>query len=187
MGIEAEIACHIVTLTTVMPDDELQPFVSDILYNLFSANKSLCPISSLNLLLRIIQHSKERPILRLTELPRFNAILTSLSTHWDKGSLCIAQEGDQVTVVDVLLSTGRPKETLGDSFLNSRKRKRVIDEEADSAAGDENEEEEEEAFPHESQKHLWSTLANLSKEQREVYAMVQRGTAKGRLLAEEVS
>ena len=66
---------------------------------------------------------------------------------------------------------------------NLRKRKRIIDEDADSAAGDDDTSlEEEDAIAASS-----STLANLNAEMREVYTILQTSTAKGRLLAEQVS
>jgi mRNA (2'-O-methyladenosine-N6-)-methyltransferase len=169
-----------------MAEDDLKPFVASVVYNLFSSGKVSCPISSLNLLVRVISsnpESKEPPRLRLTQLSRFNEILEALAANWDQGTLCLSREGGDVTVVDVLL-TAVHKSAFGDAFLHSRKRKRVVDEEADSAAGDEPEEEEDPI--EEPPRHSWSTLANLSQEQRETYAMVQKGTAKGRLLAEEV-
>jgi mRNA (2'-O-methyladenosine-N6-)-methyltransferase len=63
------------------------------------------------------------------------------------------------------------------------KRKRVRDEDADSAAG--SGDEVDDAYEEEVQKPC-TTLANLSKELKEVYAFLQRSTAKGRLLAEQV-
>jgi len=69
----------------------------------------------------------------------------------------------------------------------SRKRKRVVDEDADSAAGNDNddddEEEEEDIGMGGSQS---STLTNLTNQLREVYAILQKSTARGRLLAEQV-
>jgi len=62
-----------------------------------------------------------------------------------------------------------------------RKRKRVIDEDADSAAGSGDEAEE-----YEEVKKPATALESLSKELKEVYATLQRSTAKGRLLAEQV-
>lgn len=66
----------------------------------------------------------------------------------------------------------------------SRKRKRVVDEDADSAAGNDNDEEEEEDIGVGGSQS--STLANLTNQLREVYAILQKSTAKGRLLAEQV-
>lgn len=66
----------------------------------------------------------------------------------------------------------------------SRKRKRVVDEDADSAAGNDNDEEEEEDIGVGGSQS--STLANLTNQLREVYAILQKSTARGRLLAEQV-
>jgi mRNA (2'-O-methyladenosine-N6-)-methyltransferase len=65
--------------------------------------------------------------------------------------------------------------------LNPRKRKRVIDEDADSAAGDDDAEDLLEDIV--SQRA--TTLGSLSKELREVYSLLQKSTARGRLLAEQ--
>ena len=64
---------------------------------------------------------------------------------------------------------------------NPRKRKRVIDEDADSAAGDDEAEDSSEDVP----ASRTSTLGSLSKELRDVYSLLQKGTARGRLLAEQ--
>ena len=78
----------------------------------------------------------------------------------------------------------------------TKKRKRVVDEDADSAAGDAEEEEEAPLSGQTNEVGVMgvgatasgagSTFANLSPEMREVYAFIQKGTAKGRLLAERV-
>lgn len=89
------------------------------------------------------------------------------------------------------------------------KRKRIVDEEADSVSGKEDEDDEDdiykedigssagtsqivgvgaefEATDDDSSGRARSNLGSLSKELREVYSILQRGTAKGRLLAEQV-
>lgn len=84
----------------------------------------------------------------------------------------------------LVLNTGHLSAGSSDpSGTNSRKRKRIIDEDADSAAGDDdNSLEEDEALG-----ASLSTLATLSTEMREIYTIMQARTAKGRLLAEQVS
>jgi len=67
------------------------------------------------------------------------------------------------------------------SVLGSRKRKRVVDEDADSAAGDEETLLEEDVLGGST-----SSLAKLSADMREAYMILQKSTAKGRLLAEQV-
>jgi len=83
-----------------------------------------------------------------------------------------------------------------ENTTQTKKRKRVVDEDADSAAGDLEEEEEAPVSGQTNEVGVMgigatapgtgSTLANLSPEMREVYAFIQKGTAKGRLLAERV-
>jgi mRNA (2'-O-methyladenosine-N6-)-methyltransferase len=65
--------------------------------------------------------------------------------------------------------------------LTTRKRKRVVDEDADSAAGNDDEQDSFEVPTTGS-----TTLGSLSKELKEVYTILQKSTAKGRLLAEQV-
>jgi mRNA (2'-O-methyladenosine-N6-)-methyltransferase len=67
----------------------------------------------------------------------------------------------------------------------SRKRKRIVDEDADSAAGADDEDEEDEEERARYERRNGTPLAGLSQELREVYALLQRGTARGRLLAEQ--
>ncbi|EFI27657.1 m6a methyltransferase [Coprinopsis cinerea okayama7 len=106
-----------------------------------------------------------------------------------------------------LLETG----SIGDRTLDESssggpglgKRKRIVDEDADSAAGNDDDDD----IYHEGTRsprrqtvgvglefepaidgasgRATSSLGNLSKELREVYSILQRGTAKGRLLAEQ--
>ena len=111
------------------------------------------------------------------------------------------------------LPAGPSSISLDSSHFGSLgKRKRVVDEEADSAAG--NEEDDDDIYKEDigssgANSQIMGTagpaefdpaaepigmsgvktpshLGSLSKELREVYAILQRGTAKGRLLAEQV-
>jgi mRNA (2'-O-methyladenosine-N6-)-methyltransferase len=90
-------------------------------------------------------------------------------------------------VWEVLLDPSGQARLGGPSTLGlqagSRKRKRVVDEDADSAAGNDDDEEEEDIGLGGSQS---STLGNLTNQLREVYAILKKSTAKGRLLAEQV-
>ncbi|EMD41161.1 hypothetical protein CERSUDRAFT_111720 [Gelatoporia subvermispora B] len=87
--------------------------------------------------------------------------------------------------MDVLLGDEYKGEDggTGSAYPQVRKRKRVIDEDADSAAGSDEEE------PHEQspavRKPPPSALASASKATKEAYALLQRSSAKGRLLAEQ--
>jgi mRNA (2'-O-methyladenosine-N6-)-methyltransferase len=69
------------------------------------------------------------------------------------------------------------------SAKHAKKRKRQIDEDADSA-----EEEEAEASILITSRKMTpaTTLASLSREVQEIYALLQRGTARKKLLAEQV-
>ncbi|KAF8211379.1 MT-A70-domain-containing protein [Mycena galopus ATCC 62051] len=168
-----------------MSTDGLKVVAASALYNLFSTGKASAPITSMQLLICVITtktppgllpNTSTAPRFRLTDLSRFETILESFSPIWEHGTLSLSRENGELTVMDVTL--GAAPTALGES-LNPRKRKRVVDEEADSAAGDDDVEDSsfESSVP--------TTLGSYSKELREVYALMRKGTAKGRLLAEQ--
>ncbi|KAJ7068048.1 MT-A70-domain-containing protein [Mycena amicta] len=158
------------------------------LYRLFSSGAVSAPITSTQLLVRLVAtkapdgllpHTSTPPRFRLTDLNLLEQILESFSPTWEHGTLTLARDnGGVLTVMDVSLSGATTLTALGES-LHPRKRKRVVDEEADSAAGDSEVENSSLDAP------LPTTLGSLSKELQEVYALMQKGTAKGRLLAEQ--
>jgi mRNA m6A methyltransferase catalytic subunit len=166
---------------------KLKIVATTALHALFSSRKVTAPITSKDLLVRVITfrlpdglfpEKLPPPRFRLTDLSRFEAILEDLSHDWDKADLSITRENGELMVMDVTLPTTINES--GHESINLRKRKRIVDEEADSAAGDEPDE------PLEVSSTQRSALAGLTKEQREAYAVIQRETAKGRLLAEQV-
>ncbi|KAJ7667760.1 MT-A70-domain-containing protein [Mycena polygramma] len=171
-----------------MSTDALKVVAASALYSLFSSGKASAPITSSQLLIRVITtksppgllpNTSTAPRFRLTDLSRFESILESFSPTWEHGTLSLSRENGELTVMDVSLEPhGAAQSALGES-LNPRKRKRVVDEEADSAAGDDDAEDLSFETP------APTTLGSLSKELREVYALMQKGTAKGRLLAEQ--
>ena len=130
------------------------------------------------------------PRFRLTDLSRFEKILEDLAQTWTEGKIVISRDdgSKKMMIWGVVLQQQNGFmglfSSVGDaSGSGSRKRKRVVDEDADSAVGDEEsylDEEEDNA------KDSRSSFANLSKEMREVYTILQQSTAKGRLLAEQV-
>ncbi|KAJ7904270.1 MT-A70-domain-containing protein [Mycena olivaceomarginata] len=170
-----------------MSTDALKVVAASALHSLFSSGKASAPITSTQLLIRVIAtktppgllpNTSTAPRFRLTDLSRFESILESFSPIWEHGTLSLSRENGELTVMDVSLApSGVPRTALGES-LNPRKRKRVVDEEADSAAGDDDVEDI-------SFESVSTTLGSLSKEVREAYAIMQKGTAKGRLLAEQ--
>lgn len=174
-----------------MSSDELKVVTISALNTLLSSHRIFTPSTSLDLLTRIMTTKTPHGLLptgraprfRLTDLVLFEAILEDLAQTWTDGRIALSREptSGEMTIWEVSReSPGR--RALADS-LNPRKRKRVVDEDADSAAGDEEDEDEnlDNVEPSPS-----STLGSLSKELREVYAILQRSTAKGRLLAEQV-
>ena len=171
--------------------DPLLPELSSAIRSLFFSRVVTTPISSLNLLGRVICSSRKAPVLRLHELHRFDAILEALSQPqgWEHGTITLLNNASGVTVMNVVLvkkSAQVPYDGSG-SFSNPKKRKRPpVDEEAESREGSEHGQsslEEEEIHP---PKPTVSSLSNLSEEMKEIYEILQKPTAKGKLLAEQV-
>jgi len=173
-----------------MADEQFRSLVSDTLYSLFSSSKIHTPIGSLELLSTAIATDLEstsgdsttlpKARFRLTDRSRFEWAIEALAKHWERGSISITRDESGVTVTDVHLGSSSSAETTARVI---GKRKRVKDEDADSAAG--SGDEAEDAYEEETSKPC-TTLAILPKELKEVYAFLQRSTAKGRLLAEQV-
>ena len=173
-----------------MADEQFRSLVSDTLYSLFSSSKVHTPIGSLELLSTSIatdlgstprdSTTLPKARFRLTDRSRFECAIEALAKHWERGSISITRDENGVTVTDVHLGSGSSAETIARVI---GKRKRVKDEDADSAAG--SGDEAEDAYEEETPKPC-TTLAILPKELKEVYAFLQRSTAKGRLLAEQV-
>ncbi len=168
-----------------MSIDELKLVVLSALRHLVNTDTVHIPITSLDLLTRVIAYTppagllpdKPPPRLRLTDLSRFEGILETLAVGWDEGTLKFNRDNGEFTIMDISLASS--------SSLNlPKKRKRVIDEEADSAAGDEDENEE--TPVEESSGQPLSALLSLTKEQLETFTLIQMSTAKGRLLAQQV-
>ncbi|KAH9050023.1 MT-A70-domain-containing protein [Lactarius hengduanensis] len=169
-----------------MADEQFRNLVSDSLYSLFSSSKIHIPVSSLELLSAAISAdfgstsaASATPRFRLTDCSRFECAIDALAKRWDRGSISIVRDDSGVAVTDVQLGSSSNTETTA---RVTGKRKRVKDEDADSAAG--SGDEVDDAYEEEVQKPC-TTLAILSKELKEVYAFLQRSTAKGRLLAEQ--
>ena len=190
VGVAYRVGTASLGYPSIMADEQFKTLVSDTLYSLFSSSKIHTPVGSLELLSSAITANLKstpsdstaplKPRFRLTDRSRFECAIEALAKHWERGSITIIRDDSGVTVTDVHLGsssiTEPPTRVTG-------KRKRVRDEDADSAAG--SGDEAEDAYEEEAQKPC-TTLANLSKELKEVYAFLQRSTAKGRLLAEQV-
>ncbi|KAF9780075.1 MT-A70-domain-containing protein [Thelephora terrestris] len=169
--------------------DPLLPEISSAIRSLFSSRAATTPISSLNLLGRLIASSRKAPLLRLHELHRFEAILESLSQPqgWEHGGITLLKNASGVVVMNVVLVKKLIQVPYdgSNSLANPKKRKRPVDEEAESQEGSEHGQsslEEEEIRP---PKPTASSLSNLSEEMKEIYEILQKPTAKGRLLAEQ--
>ena len=171
--------------------DPLLPEISSAIHYLFSSRDATTPISSLNLLGLIIASSRKAPLLRLHELHRFEAILETLSQPqaWEHGAITLLKttSGGVVTNVILVKRLAHVPYDGSTTLPNPKKRKRPpVDEEAESREGSEHGHssfEEEEIRP---PKPTVSSLSNLSEEMKEIYEILQKPTAKGRLLAEQV-
>lgn len=177
-----------------MSDDELYLITKTALRVILGDERTTfaTPITSMALLTKIMTtdlpnglfpaSSKPTPRFRLTDVHRLESILEGLSQPqaWDEGYISVSRDNDTGELTIWELGLGPRK------IVSGTKRKRIIDEEADSAAGSDNEEDEEGSMAGATG---WakSTLGGLSREMRDVYALLQRGTAKGKLLAEHVS
>lgn len=170
-------------------NDQLKLVASATINVIFSTGKIYAPISSMDLLSRVISSGPPPGLLpietppprfRLIDLPKFESILEDLSQSWDYGAISLRRDDGVLTVMDVHLGSQVSGSALA---ALTRKRKRVVDEDADSAAG--NDPDEQDSFDAPMSPGS-STLGNLSKEMKEVYTILQMGTAKGRLLAEQV-
>lgn len=178
-------------------DEKFMIIASSALVTLFSSGRVKTPISSFDLLANVISLGPPKngllpgpdppPSFRLTDLSRLEHILECLSQEWDHGKIALShdsQAGD-MTVLDVQLGQmSKSQSAASGANAHGKKRKRVVDEDADSAAGAAEEEEPNEEIA--CRKPMPSTLDSLSKKMREVYSLLQRDTAKGRLLAERV-
>ncbi|KAF8901684.1 MT-A70-domain-containing protein [Gymnopilus junonius] len=189
-----------------MLDDELKVVAIAAFKALVTLRKVNTPTTSMELLTGVITTrmppellpNSPTPKFRLTDLSRFERIIEDLANTWADGIISFSRDeaSGQMTIWELGLQSLTPGTQLrldvgsqstvqsGSgkfSGLVSRKRKRVIDEDADSAAGDDETLLEEEDAVSAS----GSPLANLSAEMREVYNILQKSTAKGRLLAEQ--
>ena len=176
-----------------MLDDQLRLVTTTALKLILrdASHSIVPPLTSMQLLTMIMttqlpsglfpSSSQPTPRFRLTDLHRLESILEGLSQPhaWNEGYISVSRDNDtgELTIWEVGLG---PRE-----ISTGTKRKRVVDEEADSAAGSGGDDESETNSPG---GFGWakSALGGLSKEMRDVYALLQKGTAKGKLLAEQV-
>lgn len=175
-----------------MSEEQLRTVTASTIHSLVSSGRICAPITSIDLLTTIISTGTPRglldssptPSFRLTDLPRFERILEWLSSHWDQGSLSLSRDDNGLTVMDVHLGSGSKLDAAGASGVGpaGKKRKRVVDEDADSAAGSGDEADD----SYEEITKPPTALGSLTKELKEVYTVLQKSTARGRLLAEQV-
>jgi mRNA (2'-O-methyladenosine-N6-)-methyltransferase len=181
--------------STIMLDDKLKVVAIHALKTLIASNQLTTPITSMELLTRVMSTKTPTSLLpdspppkfRLTDLSRFEHIVEDLANSWNEGVITLSRDEASRKMIIWELESRQPghASALGPSTsqgdLGPKKRKRVIDEDADSAAGDEEDYEEDDSAG------ASSAMANLNADMKEVIALLQKGTAKGRLLAEQVS
>ena len=166
-----------------MSDDALHQQISILLQDLTANGSIHTPIAAFDLLKKLVscgtgaERGKSVPRLRLTDLPKLEDILEKLAVSWDAGFLSVLRDDSGLTVMQLAVGS------RGASLGNTRKRKRV-DEDADSVE----EEAAQAALAASNNKpSAAASLSNLSKDLQEVYAFLQRGTARQKLLSEQVS
>ena len=157
--------------------DDLKLAASLSLQQLVNNGKLYMPISASHLLRKLVALGPLPPSttsLRLTDLHKLEAILEEFAVQWDVGALSIIRDDNEVSLIHASCNAS--------CLPPSKKRKREpeIDEDADSA--------EENESKSETQARTLSTIpmSGLSMETREIYGLLQKGTARGRLLAEQV-
>ncbi|KAF9247026.1 MT-A70-domain-containing protein [Melanogaster broomeanus] len=151
-----------------MADDQFTGTISSALHDAFASGEISPPISSMDLLLSLMA----------SKTTTDSSTSLSLSGRWDLGTLALSRDSGVLTILDIHLGNATADTT------NSRKRKRApADEEADSANGYDLDERSSRSVSG-SPPPSTTPLGSLSKELREVYAILQQSTAKGRLLAE---
>ncbi|KAF8845752.1 MT-A70-domain-containing protein [Paxillus ammoniavirescens] len=166
-----------------MADDHFAVAISSALRDAFASGKISTPISTMDLLLSLIAskataESGSQTVLRLTDLQRLELVLKNLSSRWEHGTLALSRQNDALTIMDIHLVNANAERA------HPRKRKRApVDEEADSATGGGLDGHSSRSISR-SPPPSTTPLECLSKDLREVYAILQKGTARGRLLAE---
>ena len=183
-----------------MEPESLKQLVQTALKSLVQQHSPCMPISSLDLLAHIV--STTHSTLRLTDLALFERVLEDLSKTWTEGRIALARTSSSMTIWDISIHTRSlslvgagliPQHTNGSGGGDSvgRKRKRVIDEDADSAEeeeyleGDDDESQTLAAGASGTGRGGTTSLQSLSDDLKEVYVILQRSTARGRLLAEQ--
>lgn len=163
-----------------MSDDVLRQRVSVLLQDIAASGSMHAPVASFDLLKKLVscgtECGKSAPRIRLTDLPKVEDILEEFSISWNAGFLSVLRDDSGLTIMQLAVGS------RGASLGNTRKRKRV-DEDADSVE----EEAAQAALAASNSKPSAATsLSNLSKGLQEVYAFLQRGTARQKLLSEQV-
>jgi mRNA m6A methyltransferase catalytic subunit len=182
-GPESDVLVQLLMSALLNASDKHVEALSAGLLNLIS-NKVSLPLRSPELLRHLITSTPRtpgaRPAFRLPDRPILERCLRILARNWEHGSLFLQQDqsGELVLVDAQLGGSTRPAE---------RKRKRSTEDDADSAVGSDMEG----SMGAEEDMYLANgdtgpRLGQLSVELKEVYALLQRGTAKAKLLAEEV-
>lgn len=157
--------------------DDLKLAASQSLCQLINDGKLYLPVSSSHLLREFVALGPIPPSVasfRLTDLRKLEAILEELAAHWDAGTLSIIRDNNEVSLIHASCNSS------GLASTRKRKREPEIDEDADSA------EESESKKEIKSRGISTVPMSGLSMETRETYGLLQRGTAKGKLLAEQV-
>jgi mRNA m6A methyltransferase catalytic subunit len=132
------------------------------------------PISSLDLRARFVAHSATSPDpLRFSDLPRFNRTLERFAASHDKFAISLTRTHTSLSIISI--------KHRASELSNTGIKRRRKDDDDDSA-----EEEPEELDAHRATPPTIG-ITKFPKELQEAYAILQRPSAKMRLLAEKVS
>ena len=162
-----------------MSSDDFKRAVSQNILNLVARGALQTPITAFELLAKLISLqpvSGSNKAFRLTDIRKLVAIIDELSVSWEAGSISAVRDGSNLTIVQISPNTNQSTSST------NKKRKRLVDEDADSA-------EEEEALKSAvstKSKSASTSLNSLSKDLQEIYALLRRGTARQKLLCEQV-
>lgn len=164
---------------------------SNALRTLFRHDDDLCPIPIMMLLAHVVAHGTKgidfnsdaklpkQPRFRLTDLPLFASILRDIARDWEHGTIILSKHNDEsLIILSIQLHEGR---------RGLRKRKRAGDIAIDSLevvnhaqSGGVNDHTTTPA----TQPSIFDTL---HQDLQGVYAISLKGTAKGRIMAEQAS
>lgn len=179
-----------VSAAASMSRDELKAVASGALRTLFKTDDDMCPIPVMMLLAHVVALGTKgmdfsvdaellkQPRFRLTDVRLFASILRDFAQYWEYGTMILSKHSDESLVI-----LGVQLHNVHHS-LKKRKRTGVTDAESSK---DMESVEPSLAHDHLDTSPQPSIFETLSADLQVVYATCHKGTAKGRILAEQAS